>query len=64
MYYLECVAAHEMHGPFYSVLAAHKYAADRQLCAYRVHQDVDVTKLHQPASFRLVPEEERSCGMF
>ena len=53
MYYLQCVAAHELFGPFETPDSAHKYAAGR-LTSYRIIHSDNARGLHDEGSFRYV----------
>lgn len=59
MWYLEDVAAHELHGPFANKLFAHAWAHERGISAWRIHTDSEAQNLHDPGSLRIVPKEKQ-----
>lgn len=59
MYYLQDLAAHELHGPFASKPHAHAYAVLRGISSWRKLTDTEAQNLHDPGSLRIVPKEHQ-----
>ena len=59
MFYVQDLAAHEIHGPFLTREAAHRYPGIGCLSSYRVLTDTQAQNLHDPGSVRLVAKEYR-----
>jgi hypothetical protein len=64
MFYIEDLAAHELHGPFTTRELAHTYAKLREIGAYAILTDKQAQQSRYAqddasSSFRLVPAEYR-----